>query len=374
MAKPKLDTSFVYNKDVDEYHVQIQRARSHKWLWLLLLLPLLLLIPIPKQVNIEVADTDGNPMSDAVAGFAANEDEPTEKSTDKQGIASFNVSVPLWKYFCYMGDTASAYAQKDCYIRENVIDTLGAFTEVASYKIILAPVMKKVAFTAVDAQDGKTPLADAEITVDVSGLSEPIKIKTDSEGKTDSIEVWACADVTVIGSKEEYENDTVSFCASSSDGCALKLLKVGKSGDLQFTLKWNTINDLDLYVYCPYCVTKQKMTAVSFDSKQHKCTKNKSEGVLDVDANFLSKEADKDKLTDKPVESIYWLNPEDGTFMIGVVWCRYGKEGKPHEHGPDSAEYTLTIRNTATGEVKVYKDVIHRTDEPKTYTYDYKKQ
>ncbi len=103
--------------------------------------------------------------------------------------------------------------------------------------------------------------------------------------------------------------DLSALCGSSeSRGPELVL----QTGDVQVTLRWNTIDDLDLYVTDPAGDT------VAFDNPAIP-----SGGALDVDANggcFFP--------ISNPVENIFWPTGQSptGTFTVAVSLYTYCQE------------------------------------------------
>jgi hypothetical protein len=67
----------------------------------------------------------------------------------------------------------------------------------------------------------------------------------------------------------------------------------GQTGEVQITLIWNNVNDLDLHVICP------SGEEVFFSHKRSRCG-----GELDVDMNAGG------RMSNEPVENVFW--PEQG--------------------------------------------------------------
>ena len=77
------------------------------------------------------------------------------------------------------------------------------------------------------------------------------------------------------------------------------------TGDVQVTLRWNTMDDIDLHVTDPYG-----------DEIYYSQKTSRSGGVLDVDAN-----ADNNNTMRNPVENIYWPTGQAplGNYIIDIV-------------------------------------------------------
>jgi hypothetical protein len=73
-----------------------------------------------------------------------------------------------------------------------------------------------------------------------------------------------------------------------------------QSGDLNFALVWDSRADIDLHITCPSGQTVNYLT-------ERACG-----GVLDIDMNARS------RVSDTPVELIYFDNPQSGIYAIGV--------------------------------------------------------
>lgn len=77
----------------------------------------------------------------------------------------------------------------------------------------------------------------------------------------------------------------------------------GRTGDVQFSLAWNTHTDLDLHVVTPQGVR------IHYRDRKSPCN-----GKLDVDQNAKS-----DKLTETPVENVRWIKHSPaGRFTVWV--------------------------------------------------------
>lgn len=94
------------------------------------------------------------------------------------------------------------------------------------------------------------------------------------------------------------------------------------TGDVQVTVRWNTIDDVDLHVIDPYA------EEIYYSHKE-----SRSGGMLDVDANASS-----DKMMRNPVENIYWPSGQApmGKYVVSVVLYR--------KRTNESVPYTVTVK------------------------------
>lgn len=79
----------------------------------------------------------------------------------------------------------------------------------------------------------------------------------------------------------------------------------GEAGNLRVNLRWNSIDDLDLFVIDP-CGNK-----IFYEDTVQFC--HDSKGKLDVDANVHE-----EKLTNTPQENIFWVTPHQGAYEVIV--------------------------------------------------------
>lgn len=87
----------------------------------------------------------------------------------------------------------------------------------------------------------------------------------------------------------------------------------GQRGDMNVSLVWDTVSDLDLAVTCP------NGTIISFRNR----TPAQCPGRLDVDANVSRLNA-----TTQPIENVFFENPSAGTYQISVnLFSRNGISG-----------------------------------------------
>ena len=94
-----------------------------------------------------------------------------------------------------------------------------------------------------------------------------------------------------------------------------------KTGDVQVSLAWNNVNDLDLHIIAP------SGERIVFNHKRSACR-----GELDVDMNASGNRSQ------KPVENIYWPAGQapKGTYRVQI--CHYANQG-----GRDPTKYQVRV-------------------------------
>jgi hypothetical protein len=114
------------------------------------------------------------------------------------------------------------------------------------------------------------------------------------------------------------------------------------TGDIQVTLQWDTLNDLDLYVTDP-----------SGENIYYQHPTSLSGGILDVDANRNCLE----NMTGTPVENIYWPTgaAPSGTFQIAVNYYRHCSAAP--------LEDNYTVRALVDGQVQVFTGTLNQEQE-----------
>ncbi len=125
-------------------------------------------------------------------------------------------------------------------------------------------------------------------------------------------------------------HDTIKILSIEDGGL------LGETGDLKINLKWNTKDDLDLYVYDP-CGNK-----IYFKMRDSKC-KGYS-GKLDLDANGSTA----NEITNNPQENIYWIDAPPGIYSIFIE--------NNHSRTRQPVDYDLTIKNK--NEIEHFKGTI----------------
>ena len=91
----------------------------------------------------------------------------------------------------------------------------------------------------------------------------------------------------------------------------------GRSGEVQFSLAWKSLNDVDLHVIVP------SGEHISFSHRTSKC-----KGNLDVDMNAESEESDSDEpFSEEPVENIRWLDRTAPSGRYTVIVNQYRWRG-----------------------------------------------
>lgn len=125
-------------------------------------------------------------------------------------------------------------------------------------------------------------------------------------------------DLTAIASSSELKSGTglSAAAAAVASGIQGRVQKAGgRSGEVQFSLAWQSLNDLDLHVIVP------SGEHISFSHRTSAC-----KGNLDVDMNAQSAATDSEKFfSEEPVENVRWLNraAPSGRFTIIVNQYRW---------------------------------------------------
>jgi ribosomal protein S27E len=131
------------------------------------------------------------------------------------------------------------------------------------------------------------------------------------------------------------------------DEFSRRLAEAGaKSGDVQISLMWNNMNDLDLH-----CVDT-KGEEIYYGHKQAA-----SGGELDVDRNANP------PFTSRPVENIYWPRGSAPAGLYRVYVNHYANRG-----GVDPTTYT--VRVIVSGRTRTFNGSI-RSGEPKRFIYEF---
>jgi len=116
-----------------------------------------------------------------------------------------------------------------------------------------------------------------------------------------------------------------------------------QSGDVQVSLMWNNINDLDLHVLCP-----SGEEIYYFHPRSH-CG-----GLLDVDMNVFGRRP----WSNKPVENIFWPTGGSPSGSFAVAVDHYSNNG-----APDPTKFWVSVK-VAGGEVGAYEREISHGQRP----------
>ena len=109
--------------------------------------------------------------------------------------------------------------------------------------------------------------------------------------------------------------DAVAAIASGIEGRVQKA--GGRSGEVQFSLAWQSLNDVDLHVIVP------SGEHISFSHRRSVCR-----GNLDVDMNAESARSDSDKsFSAEPVENVRWLDRSAPSGRFTVIVNQYKWRG-----------------------------------------------
>lgn len=133
--------------------------------------------------------------------------------------------------------------------------------------------------------------------------------------------------------------------AYSIRGYRMPILSQLGTGDVQVTLIWNSVNDLDLWVIDP-------------DGKKiyYASPSSPSGGKLDVDANAACRD-----VTTQPVENIFWRSGEapHGVYQIMVNY---------YQQCQTTAQTEFRVRVLVDGQVQEFQGVLSAVDETKEIT------
>ncbi len=164
----------------------------------------------------------------------------------------------------------------------------------------------------------------------------------------------AKVDLAAFGSNNfgEAGSGLPTAIAAIASGIQGRVQKAGgRSGEVQFSLAWKTLNDLDLHVIVP------SGEHVSFSRRTSKC-----KGNLDVDMNAESTESNPDQsFAEEPVENVRWLDrtAPSGRYTVIVNQYRWreGRRKDPFQLLLKLGEETHVVE----GEVSAWKSIsVHR--------------
>ena len=125
----------------------------------------------------------------------------------------------------------------------------------------------------------------------------------------------------------------------------------GRSGEVQISLAWHSLNDVDLHVIVP------SGEHISFSHRTSRC-----KGNLDVDMNAESVESDStESFSEEPVENVRWLDrtAPSGRYTVIVNQYRWrgGQKKDPFQLLVKLGEETQVIE----GEVSAWRSIsVHR--------------
>jgi hypothetical protein len=115
-----------------------------------------------------------------------------------------------------------------------------------------------------------------------------------------------------------------------------------KSGDVQISLAWNNVNDLDLHVVAPSGET------ISYQSQRSRC-----HGMLDVDMNAGTPSSS------RPVENIFWPTGQAPKGEFTVIVHHYSNHG-----GMDPTRYQVIVK--VDGKTRKFSGAVTSGEEPET--------
>ncbi len=164
----------------------------------------------------------------------------------------------------------------------------------------------------------------------------------------------AKVDLAAFGSNNfgEAGSGLPTAIAAIASGIQGRVQKAGgRSGEVQFSLAWKTLNDLDLHVIVP------SGEHVSFSRRTSKC-----KGNLDVDMNAESTESNPDQsFSEEPVENVRWLDRTAPSGRYTVIVNQYRWRG-----GRQKDSFQLLVKlgdktQVVDDEVSAWKSIsVHR--------------
>jgi len=122
----------------------------------------------------------------------------------------------------------------------------------------------------------------------------------------------------------------------------------GKTGEVQITLIWNNVNDLDLHVVCP-----------SGERIYYQHNRSRCNGELDVDMNADGRNSN------EPVENVFW--PEGGapTGEFQVFVHHFKNQG-----APDPTKFEVAIKYD--GDVKKFSGSLRQGQEKRVHVFHHR--
>ncbi|MCQ2975788.1 MAG: hypothetical protein MJ211_13385 [Bacteroidales bacterium] len=346
--------------------ILVLKEKKFPWWIFLLLIPLILLIPISRTVRLNVFEEGSNiSISNANVKFAYPEigmfgkriPVSQNKETDQEGKVVFEcASEPLW-YFLFdfiCSDSAYISVSNQCFALDNKAYLYNKISRVGYFDVPVLAIIENVPIYVVDKDNGN-PLSDAKVEINIDNKID--SLMSNEEGIV-YLQLPKCGqgNITLIGSKEAYENDTLITTISdlvqmpdTSRRLKLDPFLKGEGGDLRFNLQWYSKTDLDLHVIDP-CGNE-----IYYERREFDC--GEGSGTLDVDAN--AKYDNKPLvLVDDPQENIFFIKPSKGEYIVKVM-CFQMRE---NDRRATEVNFNLTIidkhgRKDFEGKVKDRKTV-----------------
>ncbi len=367
MKSSKLNITF--DGSSDEEHTIVLKNKRFPWWIFLFLLPLLLLLPINKKANIKLANAAGIPIENSVVTFVysthwpynAKPEVKIDTQSDNNGCATFvGIKLPLYAFLFCGGDIATVCVSEGCWGGGSFPVCISSYPSSGYKDILLESKIVNFPFLVRDANSNELiDGAKVKVVVENNGQESESEYLSGQDGACQSVEYSACAKIFAVAEKQYYQNDTIydfAYNLESQPAHTLKLKYLGKTGDLKINLQWFSKADLDLHCVCPKCTRD----TIFYKIKKHNCRSGNGFGELDVDANLhivkTDRTYDTTKLTNTPVENIYWLKPPQGKYKIKVVWPSYTNETEQTMYSHGTVNFILTITESQSGEVVTYRD------------------
>lgn len=191
-------------------------------------------------------------------------------------------------------------------------DREASSTELGSYNEVMAQDTVDIKATSIEDLDF-TEYSDAPtINLTPSQLLTTIESPKPQELKPASRAPRVSMVLSNATPAQNGQNQTVQLTNNISDKTyegeiSKRLVEYGaKTGDIQISLSWDTVDDLDLHV-----MVQPMNSRINWMHRVGRCG-----GILDIDMNF-----NPIQLTNRPIENIFWGGPvsaPNGQYTVGV--------------------------------------------------------
>lgn len=326
-------STFVFSDKDTLYTVQLKKR--FRWWYLLPLLLLLLLIKCNQTIEYQTIDAETKEIlenSEIIVDISDTNYKETQ-TTDEEGKTEFIVGKnPIYKIlFSKFESNVITTASHTGYVTAIFDSTLNDLTK--KLNIIELHKPKNAEIIVVDSLT-RVPLEGITVILETDGQSQTEISDIDGSVIFDKIKYKDNVEIVVSTESQDYEDvrkyytiespetlhDTIALLSFDDGGLR------GERGDITVNLKWETTDDLDLFLYDP-CENR-----VYFKTRKQDC--NGGNGYLDLDAN-----ASDDTLLTNPQENIFWNEPSPGVYRVYVLFY------KRRESGDVPFTVTLMLKN-----------------------------